>query len=160
LAGYNTASALDWQKVICGQNTYLEDAGALIQIDNNAVSQWPGVGTALDAKTCQRLTPNANRVGTLLALGTKKYKLENKKLRLIRTNDEYTALSNGQTPAALVSTSLISELPKGNPTSYVVVAKDTLYSVAIKFKTKRVTLRTLNNLTTDKLTVGQVLVLP
>ncbi|MEN9608134.1 MAG: hypothetical protein RLZZ06_65 [Actinomycetota bacterium] len=160
LAGYNTASALDWQKVICGQNTYLEDAGALIQIDNNAVSQWPGVGTTLDAKTCQRLTPNANRVGTLLALGTKKYKLENKKLRLIRTNDEYTTLSNGQTPAALVSASLISELPKGNPTSYVVVAKDTLYSVAIKFKTKRLTLRTLNNLTTDKLTVGQVLILP
>jgi LysM repeat protein len=160
LTGYNTASVMDWQKVVCGANTYLEDAGALIQIDSSAVSQWPGVGTVLDAKTCQRLVPNANHVGTLVALGAKKYKLVDKKLKLIRTADEYTALSNGQTPATLVSATLIAELPKGNPTSYVVVAKDTLASLAIKFKTTRTLLRTVNHLTSDKLSVGQILVLP
>ena len=160
MAGYNTSAALDWQKFVCGQNTYIEDAGALIKLDSNVIQKWPGVGTPLDAKTCTRLAPNANHVGFLISLGAKKYQLVDKKLRLIRTNDEYTALSNGQTPAVAVSASLIAELPKGNPTSYVVVAKDTLYSVAVKFKTKRSTLRTLNHLTTDKLTVGQVLVLP
>ena len=160
LVGYNTTSTLDWQKVVCGGNTYLVDGGALVQIDSNALGQWPGTGIALDAKTCTRLAPNANHVGTLLALGTKKYKLVDKKLRLITTAAEYTTLSNGQTPAALVSADLIAQLPKGNPTSYVVVAKDTLYGVAVKFKTRRVTLRALNHLTTDKLTVGQVLLLP
>ena len=160
LAGYNTSSVLDWQKLTCGQNTYLEDGGQLVQIDANAVAHWPGVGTAIDAKTCQRLAPNANHVGTLVSVGSKKFKLENKKLRLIRTADEYTTLSNGQTPAVVVSATLVAELPKGNPTSYVVVAKDTLYSVAVKFNTKRSTLRTLNHLTTDKLTVGQILILP
>lgn len=160
LVGYNTTGILDWQKVICGANTYLVDSGALLQIDANALTQWPGTGATLDAKTCTRLAPTTNRVGTLLAFGTKKYKLADKKLRLIRTPAEYTTLLNGQTPAALVSGDLIAALPKGNPTSYLVVAKDTLYGVAVKFKTTRATLRSLNNLTTDKLTVGQVLVLP
>jgi D-gamma-glutamyl-meso-diaminopimelic acid endopeptidase CwlS len=65
-----------------------------------------------------------------------------------------------QTPAALVSAELIAELPKLNPTSYVVVANDTLYKVAVKFKTTRASLRTLNKLTTDVLQRGQVLILP
>jgi LysM repeat protein len=160
LVGYNTAGTLDWQKVICGANTYLVDSGALLQIDANALNQWPGTGATLDAKTCTRLAPTTNRVGALLAFGTKKYKLVDKKLRLIRTPAEYTTLSNGQTPAALVSGDLVAALPKVNPTSYLVVAKDTLYAVAVKFKTTRATLRSLNSLTTDKLTVGQVLVLP
>ncbi len=160
LVGYNTAGLMDWQKVVCGANTYLVDSGALLQIDANSLTQWPGTGATLDSKTCTRLAPNSNHVGTLVAFGTKKYKLADKKLRLIRTPAEYTTLSNGQTPAALVSGDLIAALPKGNPTSYLVVAKDTLYSVAVKFKTTRAILRSLNSLTTDKLTVGQALILP
>ncbi|MEN9992575.1 MAG: hypothetical protein RLY83_145 [Actinomycetota bacterium] len=160
LVGYNTSSVLDWQKVVCGSNTYLVDSGSLLQIDANAVASWPGQGATLDAKTCTRLAPGNTRIGFLLAYGTAKYKLVDKKLRLIRTSAEYTTLANGQTVAALVSGALISELPKGNPTSYSVVSKDTLYSVAVKFKTTRALLRSLNRLTTDTLTVGQVLNLP
>lgn len=160
LKGYNTLGVLDWQKVVCGGNTYLADSGALLQIDANSVAQWPGVGTTLDAATCTRLAPTTTHVGVLLAYGTAKYKVVDKKLRLIRTAAEYTTLATGQTAAALVSGALITELPKANPTSYVVVAKDSLYSVAVKFKTTRKTLRTLNHLTTDPLTVGQILILP
>lgn len=160
LTGYNTSGVLDWQKVVCGNTTFLADSGTLLEMDANAISKWPGTGQTLDSKTCLRLSRSTVHVGTLLANGTKKYKLQGKALRLIRTADEYTTLSNGQTPAALVSSGLIASMPKGNPTSYVVVAKDTLYSVAVKFKTTRATLRTLNNLTRDTLTVGQVLVLP
>jgi len=160
LAGYNTSGILDWQKIVCSSNTYLVDSGALLKIDANAVSQWPGNGATLDPKTCIRLAPNSNQVGTLLANGTKKYKLSGKKLRLIRTAAEYTTLANGQTPAALVSSSLITNLPKGNPTSYVVVAGDSLSKVAVKFKTTRDVLRTLNSLQTDTLQRGQVLILP
>ncbi|CAB4536932.1 unannotated protein [freshwater metagenome] len=82
------------------------------------------------------------------------------KLKPIRSAAEYTALLGNQTPAALVSTELIASMTKLNPTSYVVVAKDTLYKVAIKFKTTRAKLRTLNNLSTDILQRGQVLILP
>jgi LysM repeat protein len=160
LTGYNTSGVLDWQKVVCGNSTFLADSGTLLEMDANAISKWPGTGQTLDSKTCLRLPRSTVHVGTLFANGTKKYKLQGKALRLIRTADEYTTLSNGQTPAALVSSGLIASMPKGNPTSYVVVAKDTLYSVAVKFKTTRATLRTLNNLTRDTLTVGQVLVLP
>ena len=160
LTGYNTLGVMDWQKVVCANTTYLVDSGTLLEMDAGAVSQWPGIGQVLDPKTCLRLPRSTAHVGTLVANGTKKYKVQGKSLRLIRTADEFTALSNGQTPAALVSSSLIASIPLGNPTSYVVVAKDTLYSVAVKFKTTRATLRTLNRLTTDTLRIGQVLILP
>lgn len=160
LSGYNTLGALNWQKVICANNTYLVDEGRLILIDVNAVTQWPGTAVALDAKTCQKLNPGTSRVGVFLANGVNKYKIIAGKLKQIRTVAEYTTLSNGQTPAALVSANLIASLSKLNPTSYSVIKGDSLYKVAVKFKTSRATLRTLNRLTTDTLTVGQVLVLP
>jgi LysM repeat protein len=68
-------------------------------------------------------------------------------------------LGNG-VAAAAVSKKLIGELPKLIPTSYVVVKGDTLYKVAVKFGVTRAQLRTLNNLTTDVLTIGQVMKLP
>jgi LysM repeat protein len=95
-----------------------------------------------------------------VANGTAKYKVVAGKLRPIRTPAEYTAMLGNQTPAALVSAELIAALPKLNPTSYVVVANDTLYKVAVKFKTSRGVLRTLNKLSTDVLQRGQVLILP
>ena len=160
MAGYKTTSSLDWQKVICASNKYLVDAGALIQIDTDAVAQWPGVGTLLDSKTCQRLPLNSSHVGNLIGNGAIKYLVSDKKLRQIRTIDEYNLLSTGHTPAVSVSSSLIAELPKGNPTSYVVVAKDTMYSIAIKFKTTKKALRNLNHLHTNVIRVGQVLNIP
>lgn len=160
LTGYNTTGILDWQKVVCGNATYLADSGSLLELDASAIAQWPGTGMVLDSKTCLRLPRSSSHVGLFVATGTKKYKVQSKTLRLIRTVDEYTAMSTGKTAAALVSSDLIGSLPKGNPTSYVVVAKDSLYSVAIKFKTTRVKLRTINHLTRDTLTIGQVLILP
>jgi LysM repeat protein len=99
-------------------------------------------------------------VGVFVASGTAKYKVISGKLRPIRTTAEYNSMLGNQTPAALVSSDLIAALPKLNPTSYVVVANDTLTKVALKFNTKRSVLRTLNKLTTDILQRGQVLILP
>ena len=160
LVGYNTAGTLDWQKISCDGQTYLVDGGVPLLLDAATAAQWPKTAKVLDAKTCQKLRPTATRVGIFIANGTAKYKVIEGKLKPIRTAAEYTALLGSQTPAALVSTELIASLPKLNPTSYVVVAHDTLYKVAVKFKTTRATLRTLNHLTTDVLQRGQVLVLP
>lgn len=160
LTGYNTLGTLDWQKVICGNKTYVADNGALLNIDSDVLSQWPGTAAVLDAKTCQKLNPTATRVGLFVANGVNKYKVVNKKLRPIRTLAEYKQLSNGKTPAALVSSAFIASMAKLNPTSYVVVRGDSLAKVATKFSTTRATLRKLNRLTTDVLKVGQVLNLP
>jgi hypothetical protein len=160
LTGYNTTGTLAWQKVICGANTYLIDDARPIQIEAAAVSAWPGAAATLDAKTCQKLNPTTTRVGLFVANGVNKYKIIGGKLKPIRTAAEYNTMSNGLTPAASVSTSLIASLAKLNPTSYLVVKGDTLYKVAVKFNTTRALLRTLNRLTTDTLTIGQVLVLP
>jgi hypothetical protein len=160
LSGYNTAGTLDWQKVACASETYLVDQGVPLLLEAATASQWPKTAKVLDAKTCQKLNPTTTRVGIFVANGTAKYKIIEGKLKQIRTAAEYTAMLGNQTPAALVSPELISSLPKLNPTSYVVVANDTLYKVAVKFKTTRATLRTLNRLTTDVLQRGQVLILP
>jgi len=160
LTGYNTVGTLDWQKIVCGGSTYLVDQGVPLLLDTETANQWPKTAVALDGKTCQKLRPTTTRVGLFVANGTAKFKIVAGKLKPIRTAAEYTAMLGNQTPAALVSAELIAELPKLNPTSYVVVANDTLYKVAVKFKTTRASLRTLNKLTTDVLQRGQVLVLP
>lgn len=160
LTGYNTTGTLAWQKIICGANTYLIDDARPIQIDSTAVTAWPGTATSLDAKTCQKLNPTNTRVGLFLANGVNRYKIIGGKLKPIRTSVEYNTMSNGLTQAALVSTSLIASLPKLNPTSYLVIKGDTLYKLAVKFNTTRANLRTLNRLTSDTLTIGQVLILP
>jgi LysM repeat protein len=129
-------------------------------LDLATAAQWPKTAKVLDAKTCQKLRPTTTRVGVFVVNGSSKYKVIGGKLKAIRTAAEYTAMLGNQTPAALVSTELIASMPKLNPTSYAVVANDTLYKVAVKFKTTRAILRTLNNLTTDVLQRGQVLILP
>ena len=160
LAGYNTLPTLDWQKVTCGGSAYLIDQGLPLLLDTQTAAQWPKAPVTLDAKTCQKLRPTTTRVGAFVANGTAKYKVISGKLRPIRTTAEYNAMLGNQTPAALVSADLIAALPKLNPTSYVVIANDTLTKVALKFKTTRTVLRTLNKLTTDVLQRGQVLILP
>ena len=160
LSGYNTLSTLPWQKVICSGVAYLVDGGKLTRIDTSAVAQWPGTALALDATTCSRYPINAAPVGVFVANGTAKYKVISGKLKPIRTSAEYTTMLGSGIAAAAVSKKLISELPKLNPTSYVVVKGDTLYKVAVKFGVTRAQLRTLNNLTTDVLTIGQVIKLP
>ena len=160
LVGYNTASTLAWQKVSCGANLYLVDQGVPLLLDTETAGAWPNAAVALDTKTCQKLRPTTTRVGEFVANGTAKYKVIAGKIKPIRTLAEYNSLSAGKTPAALVSAELVASLPKLNPTSYVVVANDTLYKVAVKFKITRAVLRSLNNLTTDILQRGQVLKLP
>ena len=160
LSGYNTTGTLDWQKIACGSNSYIVDQGIPLLLDTATASQWPKTAKVLDSKTCQKLNPTTTKVGQFVANGSAKYQVIEGKLKPIRTNSEYTALVGTQTPAALVSKELIASLPKLNPTSYVVVANDTLYKIAVKFKTTRAKLRALNNLTTDVLQRGQVLILP
>lgn len=160
LVGYNTAGTLDWQKITCGADNYLVDQGVPLLLDSLTITQWPKTAKLLDPKTCQKLAPTTTRVGVFVANGTAKYKVIAGKLKPIRTAAEYTALLGNLTPAALVSADLIASMPKLNPTSYVVVANDTLYKVAVKFKTTRAKLRALNTLNTDVLQRGQVLILP
>lgn len=160
LSAYNTLGVLGWQKVTCGSATYLMDAGKLTQIDASAVTAWPGQAVTLDPATCARYTITPDRLGLFVSNSKTKYKLVDGALKPIRTEAEYTALLGNGLAAVGISKSLTNSLPKLNPTSYVVVKGDTLYKVAVAFKTTRATLRTLNGLTTDVLRVGQVLRLP
>lgn len=159
-SGYNTADKLSWQKFTCGGRTYLPDAGQFYQIESAAVTAWPGVATTFYSSTCENLQLGSSQIGSLVSYGTTKYLLVAGKLKAIRTNAEYNELSRNRVPAITISKALFDAIPKGSPTSYVVVSGDSLYGVAVKFKTTRTALRTLNSLTTDILQRGQILRLP
>jgi LysM repeat protein len=159
-SGYNTTTKIKWRKFVCGTKTYWADAGKFIPIETSAAIHWPGIANILDSNTCQNLSLETSQIGALVAYDGKKYQVAGGKLRLIRTTAEYNNLARNRVAATSVSKDLFSLLPKGNPTSYVVVAGDNLTKVAGKFKTTKAVLRTLNNLSTEILQRGQVLVLP
>jgi hypothetical protein len=159
-SGYNTAEKLSWQKFTCGTTTYVADAGQLIPVEAAAVAAWPGVAPTFNSATCENLRLGTTQIGALVTYGTKKYQVAAGKLKAIRTTAEYTELSRNRVAAVTISKALFDVIPKGSPTSYVVVAGDSLYGVAVKFKTTREALRTLNSLNTDVLQRGQILRLP
>jgi LysM repeat protein len=159
-SGYKTSTRLASQKFVCGNRTYLAEAGKLIPIEAAAVAQWPGAVTTFAANTCANLRLETVQIGALVTYGSNKYQVDGGKLRLIRTAAEYTALSQNRVAAVVISKTMFNLIPKGNPTSYVVVAGDSLSRVAVKFKTTKTVLRTINNLATEVLQRGQVLILP
>jgi hypothetical protein len=159
-SGYNTSEALSWQKFTCGTRTYLADAGQFLPIEAAAVTSWPGVATTFASSTCENLNLGTSQIGALVTYGTKKYQVAAGKLKAIRTDAEYADLARSRVAAVSISKALFDTMPKGSPTSYVVVAGDSLYGVAVKFKTTRATLRSLNSLSTDVLQRGQILRLP
>jgi hypothetical protein len=158
--GYNTSSKLAWQKFVCGTRTYIADAGKLVPLEAAAVAHWPGAATKLADDTCRNLNLETTQIGALAAYGTGRYQISGGKLRLIRTDAEYTALAQNRIGAVAVSKVMFSLIPKGNPTSYVVVAGDNLSKVAGKFKTTKTVLKSINRLSTEVLQRGQVLLLP
>jgi LysM repeat protein len=159
-SGYKTTSRLPWQKFICGTTTYVADSGKLFPIETASASHWPGTATVFAPTTCANLTLETSAIGALISYDGKRYQVAKGKLKLIRSTAEYNDLARNRVAAIAVSKSLFSIIPKGNPTSYVVVAGDSLSSVASKFKTSKTVLRTLNNLSTEVLQLGQILALP
>ncbi|MEY4398046.1 MAG: hypothetical protein RLZ53_622, partial [Actinomycetota bacterium] len=159
-SGYATTSKLPWLTVKCGANTYLADGGQLLHLDSAAIASWPGSVKTLKIMTCANLNLGETRIGNLVNVGNTRYLIESGKRRLIRTTAEYNALASGRTPSVSVTSELISMIPAGNPTSYVVVSGNSLAGVAAKFNTTKLALRELNGLTTETLRVGQVLRLP
>lgn len=160
LAGYNRNSSLTTRKITCLNKTWISDSGTLMELDANAISQWPGSSAPLDTLTCQSIRNAGVRLGLFIEAAGKRYKVVAGKLRPIRTSDEYAALSSGQTPSVVVSATLVKAIAKGNPTSYVVAKGDTLKKIASKFKTTVAKIKALNSLAKDALTRGQVLNLP
>ena len=66
-------------------------------------------------------------------------------------------LSIGQ---KLIITTIAEEKASTDTTTYIVIKGDTLYQIAKKFNTTVETLKSLNNLTSNTLSIGQKLIIP
>ena len=71
---------------------------------------------------------------------------------------EYLDLDNYQTTVDIIATSIAQYINKKN--TYIVQKGDSLYKIANKYNTTVDTLKQLNNLTTNNLSIGDILKLP
>ena len=86
----------------------------------------------------------------------KKYNTTVEALKLLNNLTSNT-LSIGQ---KLIITTIAEEKASTDTTTYIVIKGDTLYQIAKKFNTTVETLKSLNNLTSNTLSIGQKLIIP
>ena len=131
-------------------NTTVNDLKALNNLSSNILS----IGQKLLLPSNQTI---ANNNYYTVVAGDSLYKIANK---FNTTVNDLKALNNLSTN--LLSIGQILKIPStsNNYTYYTVVARDSLYKIANKFNTTVNELKTLNNLSTNLLSIGQILKIP
>ena len=131
-------------------NTTVNDLKALNNLSSNILS----IGQKLLLPSNQTI---ANNNYYTVVAGDSLYKIANK---FNTTVNDLKALNNLSTN--LLSIGQILKIPStsNNDTYYTVVAGDSLYKIANKFNTTVNELKTLNNLSTNLLSIGQILKIP
>jgi LysM repeat protein len=171
---YGFIYSFDGLKVTCGGATYVPSEQVLFALDSETAAQWPGKAVKLGSSTCSKFTFSDVVIGQFLRIGNTRYLVQGGKKRLIPTAALYRTLVENKLPNVYVSQALLDLIPTGpkatatvtpgtpvtTAKTYKVVSGDTLSGIAAKFGTTVTKLKTLNRLTSDVISVGQVLTLP
>ncbi len=131
--------------------------------------------TVDELKSANNLKDNSLSVGQLLYIPTKDQdETEEGEIYIVKsgdtlygiakkfnlTVDELKKMNNLTSDTLSIGKSLIVSMPSGKTTTYTVSKGDTLYGIANKFGVSVDSIKSLNNLTNNTLSIGQVLKIP
>ncbi len=133
--------------------------------------------TVDELKTLNNLTSNTLQIGQILKLPTDSESEENENTYTVKSGDTLYSIANKynttvdelKTLNNLTSNTLqigqILKLPtdsesEENENTYTVKSGDTLYSIASKYNTTVDEIKSINNLSSNLLSIGQILILP
>ncbi len=130
--------------------------------------------TVDELKSTNNLKDNSLSIGELLYIPTVDKETEAGEIYIVQsgdtlygiankfnlTVDELKKLNNLVSNTLSIGQKLIVSMPEGKTTTYVVNKGDTLYGIANKFGVSVDSIKSLNNLTSNTLSIGQTLKIP
>ncbi len=130
--------------------------------------------TVDELKSANNLKNNTLSIGELLYIPTLDKETEEGEIYIVQsgdtlygiankfnlTVDELKKLNNLVSNTLSIGQKLIVSMPEGKTTTYVVNKGDTLYGIANKFGVSVDSIKSLNNLTSNTLSIGQTLKIP
>ena len=122
---------------------------------NNLTSNILSVGQVLKLPTTSSETPSSNTVDYTVKSGDSLYKIAN---QYNVTIDAIKRANNLTTNTLQIGQVLRIPLGTSSETTYTVKSGDSLYSIAKKYNTTVNRLKELNNLSSNLLTIGQILI--
>ena len=157
-------------------NTYVVQKGDTLYSIANKLGT-----TVLELKKENNLTSNTLQIGEVLRIPTKEIYEEEENIYIVKKGDSLYSIANkynttvdelkriNNLTSNILSIGQVLKLPsdkasnvekEGNTISYTVQKGDSLYSIARKYNTTIDRIKDLNNLTTNLLSIGQVLLIP
>ena len=157
-------------------NTYVVQKGDTLYSIANKLGT-----TVSELKKENNLTSNTLQIGEVLRIPTKEIYEEEEKIYIVKKGDSLYSIANkynttvdelkriNNLTSNILSIGQILKLPSDkasdveneeNTISYTVQKGDSLYSIARKYDTTIDRIKDLNNLTTNLLSIGQVLLIP
>jgi len=158
--------------VRCSGKAWMPHFAELLEVQEAAVSAWPGKPIAFSSANCASFSYAEGSIAQLARDSKTKqgYYISAGKKRPITSSVTYRELRGTGKGYVDVDPKVLQQLPTGanvenkpavnTSKTYTVVSGDTLGGIAIKFKTTVAKLKALNKLTSDTIRVGQVLVVP
>jgi len=155
---------------IVGENYYLVKSGDTLW----SIARANGI-TVNELKTVNNLTSNSLSIGQLLYIPKKETEIIETEVYTVKSGDtlygiankynltvnELKELNNLTSNLLSIGQKLnISKVPSDTKTTYIVVKGDTLYGIANKFGVSIDILKDANNLTSNSLSLGQILKIP
>lgn len=157
-------------------NTYVVQKGDTLYSIANKLGT-----TVSELKKENNLTSNTLQIGEVLRIPTKEIYEEEENIYIVKKGDSLYSIANkynttvdelkriNNLTSNILSIGQVLKLPsdkasnvekEGNTISYTVQKGDSLYSIARKYNTTIDRIKDLNNLTTNLLSIGQVLLIP
>ena len=148
---YTVKSGDSLYKIAQNNNTTVDEIKRL----NNLTSNILSVGQVLKLPTTSSETPSSNTVDYTVKSGDSLYKIAN---QYNVTVDAIKRANNLTTNTLQIGQVLRIPLGTSRETTYTVKSGDSLYSIAKKYNTTVNRLKELNNLSSNLLNIGQILI--